>query len=418
MIEPDPHPFDPHRVDVASDLDAGSVAPSLPAPPPARGLTDLLMPVSVREGARSTPKPRQVRRGFLAVCAAVVGTLFIGMLGGVVGYGLAERTDTPPRRPSTLGLAVAAPRQEPPGALDVAAVADSVGASVVAIQRVISDGEQFGEASGTGVIITSDGEIVTNAHVVGDATTVNVRLPGESEPREGGVVAVDAANDLALIRIDVRGLDAATFADPGDLRVGDQVVAIGYALDLDGDPSVTLGIVSALDRTLDIRNGVLNGLVQSDAAISSGNSGGPLVDANGHVVGINTAVANGDVDTAANDVSFAIGVEEVLDEVSELRDRADGTSSPEGYLGVGLERRRDGGSGALITSVEALSPAADAGVLAGDVVVAADGVDITGDGDLVGRIRDKRPGETLELGVLRNGDRLDLTATLVERPAD
>jgi S1-C subfamily serine protease len=293
-----------------------------------------------------------------------------------------------------------------------------VGTSVVAIQRIISNGDQFGEASGTGVIVTSDGEIVTNAHVVGDATTVNVRLPGESEPRKGGVVAVDAANDLALVRIDAEGLDAVTFAAPGDLRVGDEVVAIGYALDLDGDPSVTLGIVSALDRTLDIRAGVLNGLVQSDAAISSGNSGGPLVDANGHVVGINTAVANSDVDTAANDVSFSIGVGEVLTELQELRDAANGNATPEGYLGVGLERRRDGGSGAVVTSVEALSPAADAGVVAGDLVVSADGTLVTGDGDLVGRIRDKRPGDTLVLGVLRDGEPLELTATLVARPAD
>jgi putative serine protease PepD len=404
-------------IETGPDPRAGEFPPPLPSPP-LRRVSDLLMPVSARDGVRPTARPPRVRRGFLAVCGAIVGTLFIAVVGGVVGYGLAERADAPPRRPSTLGLSVAAPRQDPPRPLDVAAVADQVGTSVVAIQRIVSNGDQFGEASGTGIIVTSDGEIVTNAHVVGDATTVNVRLPGESEPREGGVVAVDAANDLALVRIDAEGLDAATFADPADLRVGDEVVAIGYALDLDGDPSVTLGIVSALDRTLDIRAGVLNGLVQSDAAISSGNSGGPLVDANGHVVGINTAVANSDVDTAANDVSFAIGVGQVLPELQELRDTANGVDSPEGYLGVGLERRRDGGAGALVTSVEAQSPAAEAGVQAGDVVVSADGAAVSGDGDLVGRIRDKRPGDTLVLGVLRDGEPLELTATLVARPAD
>ena len=376
------------------------------------------MPVSARDGRPAPRHTPRIRRGFLLITGAVVSGLVCGLLGGVVGFGLAERRSGPPRRPSTLGLTVAAPRETPPHPLDVAAVADQLGTSVVAIQRVVSNGDQFGEASGTGVIVTSDGEIVTNAHVVGDADTVNVRLPGETEPREGGVVAVDVDNDLALVRIDAEGLDAVTFADPSDLRVGDEVVAIGYALDLDGDPSVTLGIVSALDRTLDIRNGVLNGLVQSDAAISSGNSGGPLVDANGHVVGINPAVANGDVDTAANDVSFAIGVGEVLPELEALRAQANGTDTAEGYLGVGLERRHDGGSGALVTSVEASSPAATAGLAAGDLVVSADGEDVAGDGDLIGRIRDKQPGDTIVLGVRRDGATLELTATLVARPAD
>jgi S1-C subfamily serine protease len=240
-------------------------------------------------------------------------------------------------------------------------------------------------------------------------------LPGESEPRVGAVIAVDPANDLALIRIDVDDLDVATFADPGDVQVGDQVVAIGYALDLDGDPTVTVGVVSALDRTLSTRDGALNGLIQTDAAISSGNSGGPLVNAAGHVVGINTAVAFSDVDTAANNVGFAISVRELLPEMAALREAANGTPLTEGYMGVGLERRHDGGQGAVITQVELDSPAADAGLRSGDVVIAVDDRAIVGDDDLIGTIRDLDPGTQVSITVMRDNEELEVQVTLVQR---
>ena len=116
--------------------------------------------------------------------------------------------------------------------------------------------------------------------------------------------ATDASRDLALLRIDAEGLTPATFADPGDVRVGDDVVAVGYALDLDGDPSVTVGIVSALDRTSADETKSLKGLIQTDAPISSGNSGGALVNSLGQVVGITTFVAVTEQGTTANDIGF------------------------------------------------------------------------------------------------------------------
>lgn len=297
----------------------------------------------------------------------------------------------------------------------MAAVANEVGASVVAIQSTRGDDESTAISSGTGVIITSDGEIVTNAHVVDGADTVQVRLPGESEPRVGAVTARDATNDLALVRIDATGLTPAVFADPGDIRIGDEVVAVGFALDLDGDPSVTRGIVSAVDRTLSIEDGVLNGLIQTDAAISSGNSGGPLVNAAGQVVGINTAVASGGVDTAANNIGFAIGTSEILPEITALRELADGVEIEQGYLGVGLEPRRDGGRGAVITDVDPGSPAAGADIQVGDIVIAADGVPLTGHTDLAATIRDLDPGSEVTLTLLRDGETMEVTVTLAKR---
>jgi putative serine protease PepD len=389
-------------------------------------VTDHLMPASIGLGA-PTPNRRRDRRdrrhrqrgdrsNRRPLMLLTVAAWIAGLLGALAGTEIADGRAEPPRRASTLGIAVAAPRTDEPGPIDVAAVADEVGISVVAIQRVIGVDGELGESAGTGLIVTSDGEIVTNAHVVADADTVNVRLPGESEPRLGAVVAVDASNDLALVRIDATGLAAATFAAPADIRVGDEVVAIGYALDLDGDPSVTRGVVSALDRTLSTRAGALNGLIQTDAAISSGNSGGPLIDAFGRVVGINTAVAYGDVDTAANSVGFAISVAELLPELDDLRRAAAGDALEQGYLGVGLDGRHDGGRGAVVTQVELGSAAEQAGLVDGDVVVTANGVDMLGADDLIATVRDLAPGTSVVLGVVRAGAPIELTAVLTRRP--
>ena len=176
-----------------------------------------------------------------------------------------------------------------------------------------SEGDVEGVAVGTGVVVTTDGEIVTNAHVVEGATKIRVRLAGETEPRTARLLAADEGNDLALLRIEATELSRATFADPTSVHLGDDVVAIGFALALDGEPSVTSGIVSATERTIITPGGnALDGLIQTDAAISSGNSGGPLVNAAGEVIGINTAVFRNDDTTAATNIGLAISVSEAL----------------------------------------------------------------------------------------------------------
>jgi putative serine protease PepD len=273
-----------------------------------------------------------------------------------------------------------------------------------------------GESLGTGLVITADGEIVTNAHVVGDAAIVHVRLNGESEPREASVVIADPSRDLALLRVKASGLTPATFAAPNDVRIGDEVLAIGYALDLDGDPTVTLGIVSSLDRTLGTESGALKGLIQTDAAISSGNSGGPLVNAVGRVVGITTLVSSTANGSTANGLGFAISAAELLSGIDHLRTQAGGESILSGYLGVQLERRRDGGSGALVSEVVAGSAADLAGIKIGDVVVAVDNEPITGQAALVATIRNMAPGTTVHVSLVRNGSSMDATAVLSVRP--
>ncbi|MEY4247657.1 MAG: hypothetical protein RIS69_1204 [Actinomycetota bacterium] len=175
-------------------------------------------------------------------------------------------------------------------ALNVAEVLKKIESSVVTIIAVTEAGMSAGRATGTGVVITSDGDILTNDHVIDGADTVNVLFAGDTEPTLATVLAVDPGNDLALIHVDKTGLTPAVFADPDSIDIGDEVVAVGFALDLDGGPTVTRGIVSALNRTIVSGDGALDGLIQTDTAISSGNSGGPLVNTRGQVIGINTAV--------------------------------------------------------------------------------------------------------------------------------
>jgi len=348
--------------------------------------------------------------------AATLLVIGAAAVGAIVATGMV-RSPEPPRRSSDQALDVGEAGDRS-GALDVAAVAEFVAPSVVTISADLEDELGLGRSVGTGIITTSDGEVLTNAHVVDGATQIRVRLAGETEPRPATLLATDPGNDLALLRLSGDGYQAATFAAPDSVAIGDQVVAIGFALDLDGGPSVTLGIVSALDRTLALADGALDGLVQTDAAISSGNSGGPLVNAAGEVVGINTAVARGSATTAASNVGFAISVEEALPVIDALRERADGEAREEGFLGVGLDDRTDGGQGAVITEVQPDTPAAEAGLLEGDLVVGIDGVQIDGASGMIAAIRDLEPGDELVLTVVRDGDRRDLTATLTTRPAE
>ena len=355
-------------------------------------------------------------RQLLLVVGLVMIVWLSGLVGALIGVQWAQQRSAPPQKPSSLGVKVVEPRQAELPRLDVEAIANDFAPSVVAVQsNFVRDGRS-GESLGTGLIVTADGEILTNAHVVGDATTVHVRLNGESEPRQAAVVIADPSRDLALLRVEADGLNPATFASPHDVRIGDEVLAIGYALDLDGDPTVTLGIVSSLDRTLATETGALKGLIQTDAAISSGNSGGPLVNALGKVVGLTTLVSSTDIGSTANGLGFAISTAELLPAIELLRAEATGEVAAAGYLGVQLEGRRDGGSGALVAEVVPGSAANEAGIRVGDVVVAVDGEPITGQAGLVATIRTLAPGEHAEVSLIRDGVPLEVTAVLGERP--
>ena len=383
-------------------------------PPPAPGVSPGLASAAPR---RDDPVGRKRRNGIVVVAVGVVAWI-AGLTGALVGNQLSDWIDSPPQSASDDPINVSDPSEPIEGRLDVAKVLDHMAASVVTISADVDSQFGEGQSTGTGVIISADGEILTNAHVVDGATEIRVRLAGETEPREARLLASDPGNDLALLRMSGDDFDAAVFADPSSVRIGDEVVAIGFALGLDGDPSVTLGIVSALDRTIGTDGTFLDGLIQTDAAISSGNSGGPLVNARGQVVGINTAVARDTATSAATNVGFAISAGEALPVIEALRAQSGGAPRTEGYLGVELGERRDGGQGAVIQVVQDGTPAADAGIEAGDLIVAADGAAIDGSTGLIAAIRDLGPGDSTTLTLLRDGDPIDITVTLVERPED
>jgi S1-C subfamily serine protease len=374
-------------------------APPTPLPPPP--------PLPL---AAAIPKRRLRRAVGLGVALAVAGTA--GAL--IARQTVSNRRVAPP-------LVISSDDVGPIGreAFDLKTLVANVAPSVVNVSAIVDRGPDRGESIGTGFIISSDGEIVTNAHVVDGATEVRIRLFGERDARPATIVGVDPGNDLAVLRFTPdKPLTPIAFAAGDTIDVGDDAVAIGFALDLDGGPSVTRGIVSAVGRTLETEDGALDGLLQTDAAISSGNSGGPLVNGAGEVIGINTAVATSQADVAANNVGFAISAMEAVPVIDELRG---GNGTPErpivqGYLGVGIENRVDGGQGAVISDVESGSPADDGGIKTGDVIVAVDGFAVDGASGLVAAIRDQAPGDGIELSVVREGTPVDVTVTLVERP--
>ena len=221
--------------------------------------------------------------------------------------------------------------------LDVAEVAAKTEPSVVSIVAT-TDGSANGygsgggwqgydngqastsTAAGSGVIITSGGQVLTNAHVISGASTIAVTL-NSGKTYQARVVGSDTSADLALLQLEgASGLTPATLGQSSKLEVGDDVVAIGNALALEGGPTVTKGIVSALKRSIQTETGgTLSGLIQTDAAISSGNSGGPLVNAQGDVVGINSAVATSSGSVAASNIGFSISIDTVRSLLPTLR---------------------------------------------------------------------------------------------------
>jgi putative serine protease PepD len=328
-----------------------------------------------------------------------------GIIGGIIGSSLDSSNGA-----GSSPLITAAPINPVDiGNTNIAQAAGVIAPSVVTISSE--------SGTGTGIIVSADGEVLTNQHVIDGADEVQVRLFGATSPITADVLAEDEGNDLALLKLrDQSGLTPAVFADPESIAVGDQVVAVGYALALDGGPSVTSGIISALNRTLQLDSEVfLNALIQTDAAISSGNSGGPLINLRGEVVGVNTAVANGGFNSSANNIGFAIGVAEVTRVAEILRATKDGVSRPQGFLGISLGSRNDGGSGAVIGEVTSGSPAAVAGLEVGDIVLEINDQPITGDTSLVAIIRDSAPGDEVEIVVERDGVMRTLTATLTAR---
>ena len=301
-----------------------------------------------------------------------------------------------------------------PTRLDVKAVLAAIQPAVVSVQ--ISAGD--GQGAGTGFIISSDGNIVTNAHVVEDADFIGVVLPNGAQ-YEAQLIEKDVTRDLAVLKIDATDLPTARLGNSSELEVGDEVLAIGNALNLGDTPTVTTGIVSALEREVETVSSRLTRVIQTDAAINPGNSGGPLVNARGEVIGVNTAIA-GD----AEGIGFAISIDHARPVIESLV-RGEVPTRP--LLGVNIgdvgnldEEQREAigvadgvDSGAFIQQVTPGGAAAGIGLEVGEVIVEFDGLVITDAGDLVSAVRASSPGAAVDLTVIgRDGARRQLEVVL------
>ncbi len=302
-------------------------------------------------------------------------------------------------------------------------VAKALGPSVVDVTVFDAQGQRLG--LGSGVIYRADGVIVTNNHVVtsgggqvADRITVTL-ITGKGFTAT--LVGRDPLSDLAVLRIDQKDLPAATFLkDLSQVQVGEYAFAIGTPLGLGG--SVTMGIVSAINREVPDPGSLGSiDLIQTDAAISPGNSGGALADDQARVIGINVAAIAGG-DTRAQNIGFAIPSDLVVTVVEQIIDTGKVTY---GYLGIqsttitpelqdqyGLSRSE----GVLVVEVRPGSPAADAGVRQGDVIVQIGDQKVTSQVDLFSSLRGKKPGDQVELQIVRGGDEQTLSVTLGSRP--
>lgn len=310
-----------------------------------------------------------------------------------------------------------------------AVVARVLPAVVNVTTDIFQGGSGQGQGVGTGFVVRSDGVIVTNCHVVEGASKITV-FSSDKDPKQydARVIGGDCLHDLAILKIAATGLPTVGLGDSASLQLGQRVVALGYALALEGGPTVTTGIVSALDRTIQAtdpgcttcQNGqrTYTGVIQTDAAINHGNSGGPLVNMQGQVVGMNTAG-----DDNAQNIGFAIAIDSVK---QTLADAEAHPLAPSAYLGVvpqtvtaavafqfGLTVNK----GAYVVAIPSGAPAGAAGIKQGDVIVGIDGHIVASADDVAAILEKLKPGMQVPVQVVgADGRERTIQVTLGTRP--
>ncbi|QSB04427.1 S1C family serine protease [Natronoglycomyces albus] len=387
------------------NIAANPVVPSSTHGAPASGPVPPVPPGNVQPGPMATanvppgvappagPPAATKPSGWKLLAGALVIALLAGGVGGAIGYFMADRTEV-----------VASPSMTVSDDT-IAAVAADVSPSVVAIVS--------GSGEGSGVIYSDEGYIITNNHVVAGADSVTVRF-SDGRTDEAVVVGADPSQDLAVIQVEnTSDLQPIRIGDSSGIQVGDLVLAIGSPLGLEG--TVTSGIVSALDRAISVGGDApqgpagattLEGLIQTDAAINMGNSGGALVNGNGELVGVNTAIAS--TEHGSIGLGFAIPSETAADVASQIIETG---SVEQPYMGVAVADVEDG---AMVLRVDPEGPAAEAGLEPGDIIVAIDGEDILRGSDVRTYVSGTEPGQSVEVTYVRDGDtgtlRIDIAA--------
>ena len=361
------------------------------------------------------PPPRSAGSIWSQIAAYVLLIAVVALgIGAGIGWGLArtitshqvaQQTNNPPSSPITQ----VTPGTGPSSSID--AIAAKINPAIVDVNTTIGSSQ----AAGSGMIIGANGEILTNNHVVSGSNSITVTVQGRTDQYTAHVVGVDAGDDVAVIQIDqsVSGLPTVTFANSSSLRVGDTVVAIGNALGRGGAPHATQGQVTALDQTITASEGqgsseTLDGMIQSDAVIYPGDSGGALVNTSSQVVGMITA-GEAQGFRSASDTGYAITSNDAVAIANRIRAHevaSDLTYGQVGFLGVSVQTldsttaSRLGlsvSSGALVTGVEQDSPADNAGITRGSVITRVGGSSVTSADTLGTAIRSHRPGESVSV---------------------
>lgn len=392
---------------------AAMVSPAFPSPPP------------------NPPRPRPSRtgRGLASVAALVVAT-------ALAGYGIRQVESQSSSWPATRARPVASAdtgSSPASGSFDANAIAAQVDPAVVDINTVLSNGQ--GEAAGTGMVLTSSGEVVTNNHVIANATDISVQIGGTGRSHPASVLGYNVSEDVALLKVDgVSGLK--TIATDTNVSEGESVVALGNALGQGGTPDAKTGTVAATGQNITVSDQsggsqqTLSNLIQTDAALQPGDSGGPLVDAAAHVVGMDAAASSSNFrfQTGGGE-GYAIPIKTVLAVAHQIESGNGSGNTHVGeraFLGVAIRdtgtRGPGGGSGssgggAVVANVQSGSPAANAGLRQGDEIVSLGGKNVSSISDLTSVLAPYHPNDKVDVSwVDSSGNHHTASVTLSSAP--
>ncbi|MFQ5947892.1 MAG: S1C family serine protease [Acidimicrobiia bacterium] len=363
------------------------------------------------------------RRGFWRTAAI---PLLAALVGALIGSGLVLWLDRPTEVIEAPPVTIVERVQteivpSPQLGTSAAAVARRVRPSIATVEIGSGDSETFvAEGSGSGVVFSDDGLLITNEHVVADSEGVRVIFP-DGRAYSAEVVGTDPLTDLAVIQIDATGLTPIELGSLDEQEIGDLAIAVGSPLGLEGGPSVTVGVISAFDRRVGIgTDDELFGMLQTDAPITRGSSGGALVDSRGRLIGITTAIGVSDV--GAEGLGFAIPVGLVTRIAQDLIEFG---RAKHAFLGITgstfFEQTEDGATvpaGVIVAGVLEETAAEADGLEPGDRIITVDGEEVTTMERLVVGLRSYRVGDQVAFQIDRNGTPLTITITLQERPQD
>ncbi len=399
------------------------IPPPPPPPPP--------LPWGFANEVSWQPLPQRPARSSRLLAGTLVSFFLVGIAAGVVGARLTNSPSSSPSGANTALLPTTLPGDNtggngvgPPSATDTSGVAAKVTPGIVNINITLGGG---GGAAGTGMVITSTGEVLTNNHVIDGETSIKVELPSTGHTYDAHVVGYDLTEDIALVQIDGGGsFHTVSIGNSSSVTVGQAVVALGNALGRNTVPAVTSGNVSALNQTITAsdQSGVdvetVSGLIQVDAPIQPGDSGGPLVTTNGDVIGMDTAAesAGGRFTQQTSTIAYAIPINKAMQVVHQIESgHSTGTvhvGNTRALLGV---QTQESNSGVQVVVVQGGSPASGAGISVGSVITALDGTVVSSNSGLRNAIMAHNPGSSVSVSWTDTaGNSHTATVTLASGP--